>query len=123
MRIICMAVFAAVANAQNFSVTAVADGVCDLPARFAFGVEPELRIAIPETQVTVLEVSLGNFVWSYLLPPAPTIFRDGFVERTSPQWPAELRIPLRLLPQGYQWQVRVLTTQGASDTLELRSYP
>ena len=115
--------FAAVTNAQNFSVTAVVDGVCDVPAKFAFGVEPELRIVIPETQVTVLEVSLGTFVWSYLLPPAPLVFRDGLVERTSSQWPAELRIPLRLLPQGYQWQVRVLTTQGYSDTLELRHYP
>lgn len=118
-----MAVFAAVANAQNLSVTAVADGVCDLPARFAFGVEPELRISIPETAVTVVELSLGTFVWSYLLPPAPGIFRDGLIERASPQWPAELRIPLRLLPAGYAWQVRVLTTSGPSDTLELRSYP
>lgn len=114
---------ASVTYAQNCSVAAVVDGVCDLPARFSFGVEPELRISIPETQVTVLELSLGAYVWSYLLPAAPLVFRDGLVERPSPQWPAELRIPLRLLPLGYQWRIRVLTTQGYSDTLELRSYP
>lgn len=122
MRILCMALLGSVAYAQNYSVTAVVDGVCDVSARFAFGVEPELRVSIPETAVTVVELSLDTFVWSYLLPPAPLIFRDGFIERVSPQWPAELRIPLRLLPHGYNWRVRVLTTQGASDTLELRSY-
>lgn len=117
------ALLASALPAQNFSVFAVVDGVYDLPARFAVGVEPELRISIPETAVTVVELSLGTFVWSYLLPPAPGIFRDGLIERVSPQWPAELRIPLRLLPAGYAWQVRVLTTSGPSDTLELRSYP
>lgn len=109
--------------AQNFSVSAIVDGAYDVPARFSFGVEPELRISIPETAVTVVELSLGTFFWSYLLPPAPVIFRDGLIERVSPLYPAELRIPLRLLPAGYAWNVRVLTTSGPSDTLELRSYP
>jgi len=123
MRNLCMALlFAATAVAQNFSVTAVADGVTDVRAYLQRVDRLELVVQIPETQLTVLELNLGNFTWSYTLPPAPTLFRDGFIERLSTATPAVLRIPVDLIPMG-TWHLRVGTAWGYSDTLQLRHYP
>ncbi len=123
MRTTCMALLlAATAAAQNFSVTAVADGVTDVRAYLQRVDRLELVVQIPESQLTVLELSLGSFVWSYTLLPAPTLFRDGFVERLSTATPAVLRIPVDLIPMG-TWHLRVGTFWGYSDTLELRHYP
>ena len=113
---------AATAAAQNFSVTAVADGVVDVQAYVQRIDRLELVVQIPESQLTVVELSLGTFLWSYTLPPAPTLFRDGLIERLSTATPAVLRIPIDLIPMG-TWHLRVGTAWGYSDTLELRHYP
>lgn len=109
------------AAAQNFSVAAVSDGISDLQVRLARISELELRVIFPDSPMAVVEISAGpTMVWSWIIQPYQG--RDGFIERPSNQHPAELRIPVRLIPPG-TWHLRVLTIHGPSDTIELRTYP
>lgn len=122
MRILVTALlFASTAATQNFSVVATVDGMMDLQVRLARVFELELRVIIPDSPLAVVEISAGpTMVWSWIVQPFAG--RDGFIERPSNQYPAELRIPVRLIPPGV-WNLRVLTFHGPSDTIEFRSYP
>jgi hypothetical protein len=121
MRSAAVAFLCSALPAQNLSAVATLDGALDLAPRFAFGVEPELRLPLPPGPLIAVEVGTpSSWFWSYLVPPAG-VFRDGVVERVAPGEPAEMRIPLRFIPPGV-FRVRVLTALGPSDVIELRSY-
>lgn len=108
--------------AQSMSCVAIIDGAMDLNARFKFYEEHMLVIDIPDyTPLSVVEIGDGVNWWSYVVPIAPIVFRDGFVERVGSQYAAQVRIPSRLIPYG-TWRLRVGTASGYSDTLELRFY-
>lgn len=121
MRFIAMAFLTCVLPAQNLSAVATLDGALDLAPRFAFGVEPELRLPLPPGPLIAVEVGTNSsWFWSYLVPSSG-VFRDGVVERVAPGEPAEMRIPLRFIPPGV-FVFRVLTVAGSSDVIELRAY-
>lgn len=122
VRLAALLLTATIAPAQSMSCVATIDGVMDLNARFRFHVEHQLTIDIPDyTVLTVIEIGDGTNWWSYILPTAPVVFRDGFVERVAPQYAAQFNIPSRLIPPGV-WYLRVGTALGYSDTLQLRFY-
>lgn len=122
VRLIALLLTASLVPAQSMSCCAIVDGVMDLNARFKFYVEHMLVVDIPDyTPLSVVEIGDGTNWWSYIVPIAPVVFRDGLVERVGSQHAAQVRIPSRLIPYG-TWYLRVGTALGYSDTLELRFY-
>lgn len=122
VRLAALLLTAAIIPAQSMSCAATIDGVMDLDARFKFTTEHSLVVQIPDyTVLTVIEIGDGINWWSYQLPIAPSVFRDGFVERVGAQYAAQFNIPSRLIPYGV-WYLRVGTALGYSDTLMLRFY-
>lgn len=107
---------AATAAAQNVSVVATLDGVADVTSRIVTIDRPALLLSVPDSPLLVYEVGNPQFgwFWSYIVPAYQ--FRDGAVERVGMQYPACLRLPLDILPQGIWW-FRAGTHLGYSDTV------
>lgn len=119
MRYSVLGLLVASAAAQNISVVATSDGIVDVQARIESIDRPHLVLWVPDSPLLVYEIGSVQFgwFWSYVVPTYA--FRDGVVERVGVQYPATLRLPLEILPQG-EWWFRAGTHLGYSDTVTVR---